>query len=330
MVRYNYILKVIEDYVVKCPTILEIREKLAQLTFSEKEALLLEKGLLNEGESAEYHYLKGSLEITPQIIEEQERNLELHKNPQIKEYIREGLEYTKSVFEKEKEKLFQYEKRLLNGYEPRQPQVIEYDESKYVVDDEELHYSSDKGIVEKRQIESQEKITFSDSEIEGLQSYYGNECVVNSKLWDGEEWNGLSDEERVALKPKISKTSRNISKAINKTEGLLQDTTVWHSGKFDVTKIVGDKVHFKGFTSCSFREEVAEGFNKGGEVTDSLIYNYKILLPKGTKGICANDTHQGELTNYHQEHEYLLDKGFKGDIVDIDYEKQVVTIMPSE
>ena len=122
---------------------------------------------------------------------------------------------------------------------------------------------------------------------------------------------------------------RNISNAIARSDGLLQDTVLFHGGKFDLSKMVGDEITLKGYTSCSFQENVAKHSIKqqDGVFKEELMYTYRILAPKGTKGICANDDSQGTLSRFTFENEYLLDKGFTGKVVDIDYDKQVVTIM---
>ena len=109
---------------------------------------------------------------------------------------------------------------------------------------------------------------------------------------------------------------------------MLQDTTVYHGGKFDVSKIVGDKVKFKGFTSASFQMNVAEDSPSRMFTDRGKFYVYKILLPKGSKGLCANDkSHGGSLTMVTGEQELLLDKGFEGSVVDIDYKNHIVTVL---
>ena len=62
-----------------------------------------------------------------------------------------------------------------------------------------------------------------------------------------------------------------------------------------------------------------------------LFYTYKILLPKGHKGICANG--QGgkfTMASVKNEQELLLNHGTEGTIVNIDYKNHEVTILADE
>ena len=98
---------------------------------------------------------------------------------------------------------------------------------------------------------------------------------------------------------------------------------LYHGGKFDVNKVVGDHVKFKGYTSTSFQKSAASDFANFDGL--DVKYTYKILLPAGSKGVCANDKNH-DMTNFWHEHEYLLDKGLEGNIVDIDVKNHIVTL----
>lgn len=91
--------------------------------------------------------------------------------------------------------------------------------------------------------------------------------------------------------------------------------------------IAGDKIKFKGYTSTSFQENVAKEFHNYSSVSSELYYTYRILAPKGTKGICANDESHGAMGSHPREQEYLLDKGSEATILDVDVENHIVTIV---
>ena len=73
---------------------------------------------------------------------------------------------------------------------------------------------------------------------------------------------------------------------------------------------------------------VAETY--GGNTSDNGARLYiKFLAPKGVKGVASNCRGNNEryLSPFPWEHEYLLDKGQSGRIVDIDYDTGCVTVL---
>ncbi len=299
MVKYDYILKVIEDYTVKCPTISEIREKLKYKKRDDKFHSLKEKGLLTPLE--EHHY--------DSIVH------------MIGWYRQMG---NFNFIDDCEEMLFQYEKRLLNGYKPREPQVVDYDESQYVKENPTSWDNDTLYKFEKQQIQSQEGLVFTDDECDALHFYFGDGYVgLNSKLNDGREWNARSESEREHLKSKINKVDRNLEKAISKSRGLTQDTTLFYGGILDPSIIVGSDIKFKNYLSTTYQESVAVNYVKSKNHMIGCVY--KLLLPKGYKGLCANAeyyTDSGEqkysrMTKYAKEHEYVLPKNSKFKVVDI-------------
>lgn len=71
---------------------------------------------------------------------------------------------------------------------------------------------------------------------------------------------------------------------------------------------IGDTVNLKGFTGTTFQEAWIKS------KLNPETYNFKILAPKGTKGICASG---GSLSTY-SETEYLLGHDMKIEILDVD------------
>ncbi len=322
MVQYKNIIKAIDNYLVKCPTISEIRTLLMNMGQNEKYEKLKEKNLLNQGEVKYYEYLRNYIVELEDDIYATRKAMDEAEGRILKDYIGQNLmELQRQLSEKQGD-LFNYEKRLFNGYKPREPSLVDYDISKYTVDED--------GYIEEEQIESQEKLEFNERELESLQEYFGYGAdMVNSKLYNGNEWNHITAEEREEMTQYVNIIDRDLSKVMKRVDGLPQDTVVYRGAKFDVGKIVGDTINFKGYTSTSFDKSVADEYNRGGKWSDSVVYTYEILLPKGTKGFCPNDLSHGvDFTSFREEHEFLMDKGFKGQIVDIDYENQVVTVMP--
>lgn len=335
MVKYKTILQTIDNYVQKCGhTLAEIRELLNDLSPTEKRKKLLENNLLNDGELKVYDELIHRLGYVPVSIEDNERIIEDVKdeNPNLALQFQNLVDDMKKGLEEDNEKLFDYEKRLYNGYTPREPKNIQYDESEYNLEkqypSDHFDGNEDNGEIEQNLIDKQREVDYSVNELLSMWDYYGNGCPINSYLNDGRHWNELSADEKEENLASINRANINLSSAIGKSVPLEEPLVVFHGGYFDVGKIVGDKIKFKGYISTSFQQSIAERF--GSETFDKEShYNFKILLPKGSKGLCANDTsHGGRLTTYKDEHEFLLDKAQTFEIVDIDYDNQVVTIRP--
>lgn len=306
MVRYKDIIKVIEEYTEKCRTIAEIRTMVNRLSKSERFEQLKEKGLLNEYEIDHY-----------ESIVDMKRW-----------YAEQGFQKAPELIAHCNELLFDYDKRLFNYYKPRKPQYTPYNEDDYSMEKKTEWNDPFIREVEQRQIDSQEDIIWTDDEKSAVRHYLNTGYVyLNSKINNGKQWNELSDDEKKAKIPKLNKMDRDLQSAINKSKGLVEPTVMFHGGYFDVHKIVGDTIKFKGYTSASYQESVASNYknNKSNDLMGSCMY--KILLPKGYKGLCGNaryftenndESKSNYLTVYQKEHEYLLPKNAEFKIVDIE------------
>ena len=171
---------------------------------------------------------------------------------------------------------------------------------------------------------------FSEEEMKGLTSYFGagsrelNQMLYNKGIVENNQTPSFLSIISGGNSPSLIEMNDGLSSAINKTS-LEEDTIVYHGGHFNISSVVGDEITFKGFTSCSFQESIAKDFS------DNSGFIYKIALPKGSHGFCANAKVKpyDRLSEHGEEHELLLDKGFKGKIADIDYENHIVTIIPT-
>ena len=287
-------LQAVEQYVEKCSND-EVKAKLGRLT-QEEIREKLEKHM-NPAEMEDYEKIVAKVSYYKDLSE---------KYSEDKEFFQD----LSNIFA---EKQFQYEKRIFQGHKPHVPKPVDYDLSDYNGDEE-------------TQINAQKEIEFTEEEQESLRSYFGSGySELNKKLYEGEEL----DDNKGALfyggSQSLAEKSKNLSTAIRKTT-LEENTIVYHGGgHFNPSLVVGDTIELKGFTSCTYQKKVADDFRLDFE------YTYKIALPKGSHGFCANTPmSDGEtLTNHYDEHELLLDKGFKGKIANIDYENHEVTIIPA-
>ena len=325
MVKYKTILNVIE----KCLSKKRILEKLSEIDDVDKHLML--KPLTNPGELEEYDKLKFTHALTLSRLDSLKDDL---KNGYLPENIaNEAISEMKRKSENEEKRIYYYEKRIYDTkFKLREPKKIDYDltnfkEDPQITDNDELFEDTSIGPVERGIIEQQENIVFTDKQLSSIHSYYGSGSrILNSKLYDGESWNRLSENDKERMGPSIDKRSRNLTLAINSTEGIKDNIIVYHGGPFDPTKIPGDHIKLKGFTSCSFQKKQGESF--GG------IWCYKICLPTGSKGLCGNAVatdSKGKtisLSSHTDEHELLLNKDFGCNILDVDYENHIVTVIP--
>lgn len=352
MVKYEYIVKAMDLYITKCPTIKEIQQKLEQMSYREKKKLLVKNGLLNEGELEHYEKVINELKYADRIYEVARTDEEWEA---LEPWMTIGVPMPHNadyLVEKYSPIAFEYEKRIFNGYKPKTPKEID----PQVLRDIDFDYTLEKQYrdkyaepirkVERRQITDQEKITFTEGNCNAISDYFHNGYQdLNSYLNDGHRWNKYTDEERIKLTPRVKKMDRELHDSIGKTNGLVEDTILFHGGDFDVKKVVGDKVKFKGYVSSSYHRAVADSFSTLSSYDGVPQYVYKIALPKGTKGLCANAKFKtengqyqwesengnlyGEITGHKYEHEYILDKGSEFEIIDIDYETHTVTLVPN-
>lgn len=317
----------------KCKPLSEIRTVLSGMDSSDKHNQLLEKGLLNK---AEEDHLRNLLDLKKDElinIKDAEDLLKDNPNNKLAKYM---LSEAKRSLGSLDEYIFKYERRLLDDSKPITnnnaiPSVnvsdFRNDNTGDILYDDRL-WSDKLGDIERANVEVTMNSPLTNDMVDNLRTYFGDDAyLLNSYLNNGSQWNGLSKAEQDNRKPYYDKLSRTLTEAINSTDGLTVDARLYHVGTFDPSLMEGDKVSFKGFTSTSFSEEYAKDFNNEVYSPDgSVEYTYCILARKGTKGVSAN-TSPVVLTEHHEEHEYLLDKGFSGTILNVDVENHMVYVL---
>ena len=332
MVNIEDIIKVfnysIDNYDVKCSN-REIKSKLSNMSDEEKMDAL--EGKLTLAEKDYYtHLVEERKNIMGYIRDHKKRREEYEKQG-----YKEEVEFCDSLineWESEvkdfEDAIFNYEKRIVRGHEIKEGAKKEYDLNKYTEDNQFYDDDTDAepryGKLETKLINKQKNIGLDNNQVECLSDYFYSSRDLNSMLWGGDSWNNLSKDEKESKMERLNQLDKGLSEAINSCPPTTEPMIVYHSGNFDVSKLVGDHLKFKGYTSASFQKSGATDMNTTFNGID-VNYTYRILLPTGSKGVCANDSNH-RMTNYWTEHEYLLDKGLEGDIVDIDVENHMVTI----
>ncbi len=335
MVRLNTILKVIDNYVIKCPTIAEMKQELSSMSYDEQHRELNKQDLFfNVDEAIEYRDLKMGHESLLNRIDRL-----FNEDPTPYSLIREYQEELYGI----EEELFFYGRRLIEGVKPTNP-VPQVDKSVFSEDEQYVNRSSeeknvykDLGEKEKLQIEAQTKIfrKKSDNRIESpidegeyrtlfedeydkrytMNDYFaGDTQKLNLSIYSEKYLNKLTDERKKSIK--------DIDCLMNKSPGLIEDMVLYRGGKLDIHLREGDHSKFKGYTSTTFQKYTADEYTSSG---DMLI---KVYAPKGTKGIVGND--DWNFRNGFMEHEYVLPRNQGFTVLSIDYDKGIAEIILDE
>ena len=310
--------KLMSNVNVKC-TNREIRSKLKTMSQEEKNSKLGDK--LNLAEKEHYNFLTDKFKKDNELLRKYENKKDIFMVKMIEDDIK-----------KYEDIIFNYEKRIMRGYKLKESKNIPYDLNDYREDKQFPTYNEDDesssfGDLENEVISQQSNLEFTSSQLNILYDYFaGGYDPLNSMLWGGKVWTlGLSADEQTNELQRLKESDKNLNSAIESCPPINEPIIVYHGGQFDVSKVVGDKVKFKGYTSASFQKYTADDFAENTYFDGKVSYTYRILLPTGTKGLCANNKEYA-LTKYWSEHELLLNKGLEGDIVDIDVENHIVTL----
>lgn len=311
MVKYNNIIKAIDEYIKKCYTIEEIKIRLEEL---DKESINYDSPFF------EPHFDRW----------QSLRQLGL-LNPLEERDFDRIFKYQKG--ESRDEALFKYERRLVEGIKMNEPPIIDKDIFEV---DSQIGYigtENDLSYLESKQIESERDFLegVDDKVIRSVDEYYsGGLQSLNDKL-------KLTNKELQLKESEINgyikhfeeekrKYVKDIDYVINNNEGLIGNTVLYRGGELDDFSMkVGDHRKFKSYTSTSFQEDVGTYWRGKGNVWRFL---YKIYAPKGTKGICANNNKFGN--KYKDEHEYLLARNTGYTVLDIDYDNRIIEIVLDE
>ena len=114
----------------------------------------------------------------------------------------------------------------------------------------------------------------------------------------------------------IRRDIEDLEKAINKGEGLEENTTLFRGGEIPEGLKPGDEFVVEGFQSYSFDEDVARDF-KEDNPDRFLITSH---AEKGSKGIHIDD----EMFLGLSEDEWLTQRNQKHRVISVDYKKQTI------
>lgn len=149
---------------------------------------------------------------------------------------------------------------------------------------------------------------------EGNEYYEEDYDYLQHEIYLGNPWTNINNGEPMLVS--VPEYSEMLSKAIDRSPRLAQDTVFYRWGEFPSDLKTGDKGVFKGFTSTSYNKTVAENIQQGAgsHWMDNNRKMIRIFAPKGTKGVVPTE----ELLCDDWQSEFLLDKNQKYIVVNND------------
>lgn len=258
-------------------------------------------------------------------------NLSSNEKRTLLKYADENLEeYDKLDSE---EDLFNFERKIFDNLTKNQRNnilnyLVDFDENSYSEDHLPGYPNYDVGRIEGLMDEQQESNGYSPEIQLAIKKWTGgwfdeiNHIVHNGKLpdkWD--DFKGESSYKRTFKEMK--KAGNDILEYIKNTDGLIESTVLYRGGHWDIGLKVGEIGESPLLMSTSYGEQTAYDIGIA-ERNKKNPYFIKIYAPKGSKGVNVNAP---SLSPNFPEHEYLLGKGQKYIVVDVDDNNNEASIL---
>ena len=293
----------------------EIKQKLSKLSLEEKYELL--DNVLDEGQ------LHNWIELTDKLD-----SLDYKLSQAIERNNQKAIEGFTKAKEKALNMMYEYERLIYT----KPNKIPDIDFTKFIMDNQvgEVHTIKNT-LLEKKQINIQNKIGLTSDESFALHTYGGkSHDIINGFFTKDEVWEEYLSKrvsegwtEKEIIEDFENTFIKHIDSAMAKSPGLTQDTVIYSGAPFEGHLRVGDISSFDGYRSCSYQIDSAESFNYPER------YMVKIYAPEGQKGIAmnGNGNHGERLGFYSHEHEFLLPKNQKFQVIEVDHEHQQATIL---
>lgn len=290
--------------IIKCLTIAQIKQEL-----SKYEASVLEELVKTKTNPMEYEdYLQKTIDVGSAKF-----YLDVMKEA-IDDDDPEYEQYCKDIIKKYSKDIFNYERRVVENFQLPTNSSLDVDISKYKIDTN--------GDLEKAQIDSNKNIDLSLVEEAHLKEYFMRDYLyINGKIYNTDFWKKLSKDEKFWWDDEaLDNETYILDKAINKSNGVLEDSMYFRGGYWDIHLQVGDEFTWDGYTSLSYDPDGVNTFINH----DNERY-IRVLINKGKKGIPANLNGMAE---YDYERELLIGRQTKGKVVS--YTNDMVTVIIEE
>jgi len=275
--------------------------------YTSQERQLLMKDKLNDAEYRDYYRILNNLKnLLDDLEEETDEWFIAEMEGRINKY---------------KEMAYQYEKRIVLGYNiNNNPPSVNIRDFGRDDSNNGVGVGVTPGNLEQKQVDSQSDIMFSDKEVCNVKSWSSNDYrKINGAIYKTDAYTGMSYSERNALDKRLPTIKKHIDSAIGKSKGLTQDTVFYRGGHWDIHLNPGDKGKWKGYTSLSYNESEADKFRGAG-------FKITCLVKGGVKGLALNDKSH-DLSYNSIEHEYLLPRNTEYTVVSVDYESRSAVVL---
>ena len=248
MVKFNTVIYMMDDYLMKCSNDY-IRGRLSKIPHEEKQKKLFD--ILSTQEYHSYNYWWESYQVHKELVENYKK--EVADNPN-KTFFKEMLADNEKWLARADDMLFAYEKYIYRKHTPKTYSSEGYTEG---LDNEA------------REVNAQKNVEFTNKEKNSLENYLVmGYSALNRNLWNGEKLEGW-----------VEDFDNDLSSAMKKHK-MTENTILYNGGRVQSDLKIGDKIDFKGYTSTSYDIDVATAFQNG--------CLYKFLAPKGTPCVNMN------------------------------------------
>ena len=229
----------------------------------------------------------------------------------------------------DEDSIFKYERQIFDNLTKKQREnilehLVGFDENMFTVDDDVGYPSDNRGDTEYFQEQKQEQQGYSDGFREAIRDSWTGGWY--DELQDYILHKNLPTDWRSAHNSDIKYHSQVIMDYIKNSIGLQTDAVIFRGGHWDIGTRVGDMGETPTLTSTSFSHESAIeiGINQSTEEQIDRRYDITVYAPKGTKGAMVNAP---SLSSNFPEHEYLLNKGQKYIVLDVNDDAKTASIL---
>ena len=234
--------------------------------------------------------------------------------------------YERVLLRGDKEEIFQFESRILNQFKDRRRKNIltylsDFNKMKYGHDDDEPYPSSNRGPLEREQEEIQESHGYTEEMVDAIKTYWTGGFYEEIQDYIRENkipWEGIP-----SVSNNIMNAAKTIRKYIQDSDGLEYNTILYRGGHWDIGSKIGDVKSTPLLNSTSYHKSVAQELGIDMEEDKPNRYMITVYAPKGTKGCMVNAKNLRPIP----EHEYLLDKGQKYIVLDVDDNHKTASIL---
>ena len=136
------------------------------------------------------------------------------------------------------ERLYEYDKRIFSDYKVGTPKDMDivFPNGKTIDDFKRDRFEDGKLVLEQAQLNQQGNMNFTDNELMGVDNYINEgHFYINGNIYDTRFWKELNNDEKQVWRDKLPSIKRGIDSAIEKSEGLTQDTLLFHGCFWDIS-----------------------------------------------------------------------------------------------